>query len=107
MSRRSKLYGSALPPDAVRLFTLAELPPWAKPARPHASNVSYFFGVPGAPEVSQAVFAVDAAGAVFLDLVRLTPKGTKPLFAGDVTPLPGCVLIAVGVEQLRRARAGR
>ena len=64
MSRRSKLYGSALPPDAVRLFTLAELPPWAKPARPHASNVSYFFGVPGAPEVSQAVFAVDAAGAV-------------------------------------------
>ena len=104
---RAVFHGKGEPDDAVRLYTRAELPPWAKPARPHASNVSYFFGVPGAPEVSQAVFAVDASGAVFLDLVRLTPRGTKPLFAGDVTPLPGCVLVAVGVEQLRRARAGR
>lgn len=107
MSRATKLHGSAPPVDAVRLYTRAELPPWAKPKAHHASNVSCFYGRPGAPEVSQAVFAVDADGATFLDLVRLTPRGTKPLFAGDVTPLPGCVLIAVGVEQLRRARAGR
>ena len=107
MSRGTKLHGSAPPPDAVRLFTRAELPPWAKPARPHASNVSYFYGRPGVDEIAQVVFAIDADGATFLDLVRLTPKGTKPLFAGDVTPLPGCVLVAVGVEQIRRARAGR
>ncbi len=107
MSRGTKLHGKAPPVDAVRLYTASELPPWAKPARRHESLVSYFYGRPGVDEIAQAVFAVDADGAQFLDLVRLTPKLTKPLFAGDVTPLPGCVLVAVGVEQIRRARAGR
>ena len=102
-----KLHGSAPPPDAVRLYTLAELPPWVKPQRRVESLTSYFYGRPGVDEITQVVFAIDADGAVFLDLVRHTPKMAKPLFAGDVTPLPGCVLVAVGVEQIRRARAGR
>jgi len=102
-----KLHGSVPPADAVRLYTLAELPPWVKPQRRVESLTSYFYGRPGVDEIAQVVFAIDADGATFLDLVRHTPKMAKPLFAGDVTPLPGCVLVAVGVEQLRRARAGR
>ena len=86
------------------------LPDWPNSAttqRRVESLTSYFYGRPGVDEIAQVVFAIDADGAVFLDLVRHTPKMAKPLFAGDVTPLPGCVLVAVGVEQLRRARAGR
>ena len=102
------LHGSAPPPDAVRLYTRAELPAWVKPDAHHESNVSYFYGRENVAEVWQAIFGVDGVGAMFLDLVQHKKKGGKSrILNGDVTPLPGCVLVAVGVEQLRRARAGR
>lgn len=100
-------HGSGPPLDEEALLTLAELPPWVKPDPHHESNVSYFYGRPGAPYVWQAIFGVDTIGAMFLDLVQHTPKKKSRILNGDVTPLPGCVLVAVGVEQLRRARAGR
>lgn len=105
--RGTELHGSAPPPDAVRLYTHAELPAWVKPDAHHESNVSYFYGRPDAAEVWQAIFGVDTIGAMFLDLVQHEPKKKSRILNGDVTPLPGCVLIAVGVEQIRRARAGR
>lgn len=107
MNALSKLHGNGAPVDAVRLYTRAELPPWVKPDAHHASNVSYFYGREGASYVWQAIFGVDTIGAMFLDLVQHTPRKKCRILNGDVTPLPGCVLVAVGVEQLRRARAGR
>ena len=104
---RAVFHGKGEPDDEKRLFTRTELPAWVKPDEHHESNVSYFYGVPNAPEISQAVFSIDADGATFLDLTTHTSKTKRKLGAGDLACLPGCVLIAVGVEQLRRARAGR
>ena len=102
---RAVFHGKGEPDDEKRLFTRTELPAWVKPDEHHASNVSYFYGYQRV--IWQAVFSIDADGATFLDLTTHTAKTKRKLGAGDVTPLPGCVLIAVGVEQIRRARAGR
>lgn len=104
---RAVFHGKGEPDDAVRLYTRAELPPWVKPQRRVESLTSYFYGRPGVDEIAQVVFAIDADGATFLDLTTHTSKTKRKLGAGDLACLPGCVLIAVGVEQLRRARAGR
>lgn len=103
----SSLHGSGPPLDEEVLLTREELPTWVRPDVHHASNVSFFFCRPTVAEVWQAVFAIDAVGAMFLDLTHHTPKKKRKLHDGDTAPLPGCVLIAVGVEQIRRARAGR
>ena len=102
---RAVFHGKGEPDDEKRLFTRTELPAWVKPDEHHESNVSYFYGYQRV--IWQAVFSIDADGATFLDLTTHTAKTKRKLGAGDLACLPGCVLIAVGVEQLRRARAGR
>ena len=102
---KQALHGTGPQPGEPRLLTRAELPSWVKPLHAAPSNTEIFFT--DGSTIGQAVFMITNKGAMFLDLTHHTPKRKKKLLAGDCAPLPGCVLIAVGVEQIRRARAGR
>ena len=96
-------HGTGPSPDEPRLLRREELPPWCKPLHVAKSNTEIFFSVDRA--VGQVVFDIDDLGASFLDFYQHTPNGRRRrIDVGDIVPLPGCVLVAVGVEQIRRAR---
>ncbi len=99
----STAYGVGSSPDEPRLLRREELPPWCKPLHTTKSSTVLLFAA--GPAIGQVVFDVDDLGASFLDFFQHTPDGRRRrVDVGDVTPLPGCVLVAVGVEQIRRAR---
>ena len=103
----SARHGAGPSPGEARLYTRAELPAWVRPTEHAPSNTSLFYGWPDANWlIWQVVFAIDARGAIFLDLVSHGRRTNKRMPPGDLASLPGCVLIAVGVEQIRRARGG-
>jgi hypothetical protein len=89
------------------LVLAKDLPAWVRPKEHHKTNTSFFYARPGERRVRQAIFAIDATGAMFLDLATHTPLERVDLREGVDIALPGCALIAAGVEQIRKAREGR
>jgi len=83
---------------------LAVLPPWVRPKEHHKTNTSIFYAKPGERRVRQAIFAIDATGAMFLDLATHTPLERVDLREGDDLALPACVLETAAAEARRKAR---
>ena len=86
------------------LVLAKDLPAWVRPHPHPAGQTSLFYTRPGVAKVVQAIFAIDASGAVFLDRSTHTPLERVDLREDAIVGFPGCVLIAAGVEQIRKVR---
>ena len=86
------------------LVLAKDLPAWVRPRPHHASNTSLFYTRPGVQKVVQTIFAIDATGAMFLDLATHTPIERIDLRDGASVALPACVLEAAAAEARRKAR---
>lgn len=98
------------PRDA--LLSRRELPRWAMVLPSNGRRVVLFYGHP-ATRIREFVFDLDAAGDVSLyaehrhTLNAVTKLGLITTVREAVLSVPPCVLIAAGVEAMRRAGGGR
>lgn len=107
MSPRKKAVPVKVPAAPPEHETLAAPPSWVRPKEHDKTRMSFFYARPGVRIVRQAIFFVDAAGAVFLDLVTHTPVERTDTREGALVALPACVLEAAAAEHRRKVREGR
>lgn len=94
---------------APGLLSRAELPPWCKPWPDLRARFSIFYDAATATRtaVHEFVFIVDRNGAVRFEAAAVhTTKGVRIEGDAPVVHVPPEVLIAAGVEAIRKRRSG-